>query len=99
MTKPGPKLMAFQTLAACIYLGLAILGSGGFAAFFSHPPLMRNHDCILRAAGSRFLHRGKSQFRRARGPLQPLGAAGFRRYRLLERLSARLHGQDRVLDD
>jgi protein-S-isoprenylcysteine O-methyltransferase Ste14 len=38
MTTPG---LAFITIAATFaYLGLAVLGWGGFAAFFSHPPLI-----------------------------------------------------------
>jgi len=37
---PTPKL-AFTTMAATLaYLGLAVLGRGGFAAFFSHPALI-----------------------------------------------------------
>ena len=40
MTSPSPKLLAFEILATLVYLGLAILGAGGFAAFFSHPPLI-----------------------------------------------------------
>ncbi len=40
MTTPGPRLIAFETFAALLYIGLAILGWGGFAAFFSHPPLI-----------------------------------------------------------
>jgi protein-S-isoprenylcysteine O-methyltransferase Ste14 len=34
---PSPKLMAVTILGTAAYLGLAILGWGGFAAFFSHP--------------------------------------------------------------
>jgi protein-S-isoprenylcysteine O-methyltransferase Ste14 len=33
------KLMALNTLGVCVYLGLAILGRGGFGAFFLHPAL------------------------------------------------------------
>ena len=40
MTTPGPKLFALETLGALVYIGLAILGRGGFAAFFSRPPLV-----------------------------------------------------------
>ena len=40
MTTPSLKLLAFEVLGALVYLGLAILGAGGFAAFFSHPPLI-----------------------------------------------------------
>jgi protein-S-isoprenylcysteine O-methyltransferase Ste14 len=34
-----PKLACVAILGSLAYLGLAILGRGGFAAFFSHPPL------------------------------------------------------------
>jgi protein-S-isoprenylcysteine O-methyltransferase Ste14 len=37
---PRPKLVVFAILGTLAYLGLAILGLGGFAAFFSHPPLI-----------------------------------------------------------
>jgi protein-S-isoprenylcysteine O-methyltransferase Ste14 len=37
---PNPKLVLITTLATLAYLGLAILGWGGFAAFFSHPALI-----------------------------------------------------------
>jgi protein-S-isoprenylcysteine O-methyltransferase Ste14 len=36
---PTPKLAAFTILGSLAYLGLAILGRGGFAAFFSHAAL------------------------------------------------------------
>jgi hypothetical protein len=32
-----PRLMLITIIATLAYLGLAILGWGGFAAFFSHP--------------------------------------------------------------
>ena len=37
---PTPKLALFIIAATLAYLGLAILGWGGFAAFFSHPALI-----------------------------------------------------------
>jgi protein-S-isoprenylcysteine O-methyltransferase Ste14 len=37
---PSPRLALFTIAATAAYLGLAILGSGGFAAFFSHPALI-----------------------------------------------------------
>ncbi|MGA7328868.1 MAG: isoprenylcysteine carboxylmethyltransferase family protein [Rhodomicrobium sp.] len=40
MTAPRPRLIVFNIFASLLYLGLAILGSGGFSAFFSHPPLI-----------------------------------------------------------
>ncbi len=35
--RPAPRLVIFSILGTLAYLGLAILGWGGFAAFFSHP--------------------------------------------------------------
>jgi len=37
---PRPKLVALTTVGTLAYLGLAVLGLGGIAAFFSHPPLI-----------------------------------------------------------
>jgi len=37
---PTPKLVVFTIVASLAYLGLAILGRGGFAAFFSHAALI-----------------------------------------------------------
>jgi protein-S-isoprenylcysteine O-methyltransferase Ste14 len=37
---PTPKLVAFTIVGSLAYLGLAILGRGGFAAFFSHVALI-----------------------------------------------------------
>jgi protein-S-isoprenylcysteine O-methyltransferase Ste14 len=37
---PTPKLTAFTIVGTLAYLGLAILGLGGFAAFFSHAALI-----------------------------------------------------------
>jgi protein-S-isoprenylcysteine O-methyltransferase Ste14 len=37
---PTPKLAAFAIAGSLAYLGLAILGRGGFAAFFSHATLI-----------------------------------------------------------
>ncbi|MCU1748888.1 methyltransferase family protein [Pseudomonas sp. 6D_7.1_Bac1] len=36
----SPKLAVFSIAATLVYLGLAILGLGGFAAFFYHPALV-----------------------------------------------------------
>jgi protein-S-isoprenylcysteine O-methyltransferase Ste14 len=37
---PAPRIALATILATVAYLGLAILGRGGFAAFFSHPALV-----------------------------------------------------------
>jgi hypothetical protein len=36
---PTPLVAIITMVASGGYLGLAVLGGGGFAAFFSHPPL------------------------------------------------------------
>ena len=47
-----PRL-AFITIAATLaYLGVAILGRGGFAAFFSHPPLIALAIILLVLSGA-----------------------------------------------
>ena len=38
--RPTPGLTIITVVATLAYLGLAILGRGGFDAFFSHPPLV-----------------------------------------------------------
>ena len=38
--KPSPKVAFTSLVSVLIYLGLAILGWGGFSAFFSHPALI-----------------------------------------------------------
>ena len=37
---PRPRLTLITIIATLAYLGLAVLGWGGFAAFFSHPALI-----------------------------------------------------------
>ena len=37
---PTPRVAFITVVATLAYLGLAILGWGSFAAFFSHPPLV-----------------------------------------------------------
>lgn len=46
-----PRLMLITILATLAYLGLAILGWGGFAAFFSHPPLIALAIILLVLSG------------------------------------------------
>ena len=46
-----PRLMLITIIGTLAYLGLAILGSGGFAAFFSHPPLIALAITLLVLSG------------------------------------------------
>jgi protein-S-isoprenylcysteine O-methyltransferase Ste14 len=56
MTTPG---LAFITIAATLaYLGLAVLGWGGFAAFFSHPPLIVLAIVLFALSGTALFTRG-----------------------------------------
>jgi hypothetical protein len=51
----GLKIRLSAVVGTCLYLGLAILGWGGFGPFFSHPA--RIVVTLI------FFHRGKSQYR------------------------------------
>ena len=56
MTTPG---LAFITIAATFaYLWLAVLGWGGFAAFFSHPPLIVLAIVLFALSGTALFTRG-----------------------------------------
>src|SRR5436190_19913656 len=48
---PAPKLAVFVVVATLAYLGLAILGWGGFAGFFSHPALIALASAVFVLAG------------------------------------------------
>lgn len=82
MTTPGTKLMAFQLVSAGVYLGLAILGWGGFAAFFSHPPLIAVTIVFLALLAAAFftagnLSSGEREDRSNRWVLPAFGVIGF----------------------
>ncbi|WP_254899537.1 hypothetical protein, partial [Methylomagnum ishizawai] len=69
--KPTPGWAFPAIVATLAYLGLAVLGWGGFAAFFSHPtrtPSRRPPGAVRRGA----VFRREPEPRRARGPRQPL---------------------------
>ena len=46
-----PRLALITIVATLAYLGLAVLGWGGFAAFFSHPPLIALAITLLALSG------------------------------------------------
>src|SRR5438552_18207001 len=75
---PRPKLIVLTILGTLACLGLAILGRGGFAAFFSHPALIALTVVLFLLSALAPFSAGKSQPWRARGSRQPLGARGFR---------------------
>ncbi len=49
--RPPPKLAVFTVVATLAFLGLAILGWGGFAAFFSHPALIALAGTLVALTG------------------------------------------------
>jgi protein-S-isoprenylcysteine O-methyltransferase Ste14 len=53
-----PRLILITIIATLAYLGLAVLGWGGFAAFFSHPPLMALAITLLVLSGVAVFSRG-----------------------------------------
>src|SRR5208337_2298785 len=82
MTTPGPRLIVFQILGTVFYIGLAILGWGGFAAFFSHPPLIAAAIVLLALAAASFLSAGnlssgEREDRSNRWVLPVFGVIGF----------------------
>jgi protein-S-isoprenylcysteine O-methyltransferase Ste14 len=82
MTSPGPRLIAFEVLSSLIYIGLAILGSGGFAAFFSHPALIAVTLIFFALLGAAFftagnLSPGEREDRSNRWVLPAFGIIGF----------------------
>ncbi|MGO9544141.1 MAG: methyltransferase family protein [Rhodomicrobium sp.] len=58
MTAPGPRLVAFEIFGTLFYIGLAILGSGGFRAFFSHPALIAVTITLFALLAAAFLTAG-----------------------------------------
>jgi protein-S-isoprenylcysteine O-methyltransferase Ste14 len=55
---PSPKLALFTIGATLAYLGLAILGWGGFAAFFSYPALIALAVVLFALSGVAVFSRG-----------------------------------------
>src|ERR1700716_1384543 len=47
-----PVRLALIVVGTAAYLGLAVLGWGGFAAFFSHPPLIALTIALFLLAGA-----------------------------------------------
>jgi protein-S-isoprenylcysteine O-methyltransferase Ste14 len=55
---PTPVLAFMSVAAALAFLALAVLGWGGFAAFFSHPPLTTLAVTVVLMAGAGFFTSG-----------------------------------------
>src|SRR6516162_5358801 len=54
----SPRLAFFAIVATVAYLGLAILGRGGFAAFFSHPALIALTVALFALSGAALFSQG-----------------------------------------
>ena len=95
---PAPRLALFTVVATLAYLGLAIVGSGGFALFFSHPALVALAVALFAMSGVALFSEGNL----SPGEREDRGNRwGHRRLRFDRgsgRLSAGLHRPDEVLD-
>jgi protein-S-isoprenylcysteine O-methyltransferase Ste14 len=78
----SPKLAVFSVLSVLLYLGLAIAGFGGFAAFFAQPALATLVVVTLLLAGAAFftegnLSKGEREDRANRWVLAAFGVLGL----------------------
>ncbi|KUY60400.1 methyltransferase family protein [Burkholderia sp. RF2-non_BP3] len=76
------KFAIVASVSTLVYLGLAVLGIGGFAAFFSHPPLIAIAVATLALAVVAMftegnLSAGERENRDNRWVLAAFGASGF----------------------
>ena len=76
-----PKLALLAIVATFAYLGLAILGQGGFAAFFSHPALIALAVALFLLTGAALftkgnLSRGEREDRANRWVIAAFGLIG-----------------------
>lgn len=76
------KVAALSGISTLVYLGLAVLGSGGFVAFFSHPPLIVVVVATLAMAVAAMftegnLSSGERENRDNRWVLAAFGVSGF----------------------
>ena len=79
---PNPKLALINVAATLAYLGLAILGWGGFAAFFSHPALIALTAVTFALSGAALftsgnLSPGEREDRTNRWVIAAFGALGL----------------------
>jgi protein-S-isoprenylcysteine O-methyltransferase Ste14 len=80
--KVTPKLAFFTLASTLAYLGLAVVGAGGFAAFFSHPPLIAIVIITFALSGAALftegnLSSGEREDRANRWVLTAFGAIGL----------------------
>ncbi len=76
-----PRLMLVNMLATLAYLGLAILGWGGFAAFFAHPALIAVAIVVFVLTGAGLftngnISSGEHEDRSTAGSSSPSGLSG-----------------------
>src|SRR5262249_21709531 len=95
---PTPRVAFIAVVGTLAYLGLAILGWGSFAAFFSHPALIALAIVLFVMTGVALFSRGNLSPGEREDRGKSLGACGFRGDRAVARLSAGLHGPHRRVD-
>ena len=96
---PTPKLAFTSLVATLAFLGLAILGWGGFAAFFSNPARIALTVVVFALTGAALLSpgnlsSGEREDRGNRWVLLAFALIGL----AAGRLSPGLHGPQRILD-
>ena len=79
---PSPRLALFTIAATLAYLGLAILGAGGFAAFFAQPALIALAIFLMLLTGAALftkgnLSRGEREDRANRWVIAAFGLIGL----------------------
>ena len=88
--------LALIVVGTAVYLALAVLGWGGFAAFL-HPALIAIAVAVFVMAGASVFAGGNLSWC-ARGSWQPLGHRSLFAARTAGRISAGLRGPEGVLD-
>jgi protein-S-isoprenylcysteine O-methyltransferase Ste14 len=75
----SPRLLFVNMVGTFVYLGLAVLGSGGFGAFFSHPPLIALTIALFVMSGAALFSSGNLSpgEREDRGNRWVIGAFGL----------------------
>ena len=95
---PSPRFALFNIVATLAYLGLAIIGSGGLALFFSHPALIALTVALFAMSGVALFSEGNlsAGVREDRANRWVIVSPWFAR--AAGRLSAGLHRPEGVLD-
>src|SRR6266550_1317590 len=91
--------LALVVIGSCAYVGLAVLGWGGFRSFFSHPALIALVVVLFALSGVAFFAGGNL----SPGVLDALsnrwGPSRLWDNRISQRVSARIHRSQGIVDN